>query len=49
MTDLPSQVPPLTPGTSLKMTQACFGNFDKDRELLNIPKGKQLSKEFIWD
>lgn len=41
--DLPSQVPPLTPGTNLKMTQALaasFSTFDKDRELLHIPKGE---------
>jgi len=39
--DLPTQVPPLTPGTNQKMTQALaasFSSFEKERELLNIPK-----------
>lgn len=41
--DLPTQVPPLTPGTNLKMTQALassFISFEKERERLNIPRGK---------
>lgn len=39
--DLPSQVPPLTPGTNQKMSQALtasFASFDKERDRLNIPK-----------
>ncbi|CAG2100659.1 unnamed protein product [Medioppia subpectinata] len=39
--DLPTQVPPLTPGTNQKMTQALaasFNSWEKERELLNIPK-----------
>ena len=50
--DLPTQVPPLTPGTSLKMTQALaasFGSFDKDRELLTIPKGESPAPSEISD
>ncbi|RWS31863.1 Transforming protein p54/c-ets-1-like protein [Leptotrombidium deliense] len=38
---LPAQVPPLTPGTNQKMAQALvasFSSFEKERELLNIPK-----------
>ncbi|XP_054167072.1 ETS-like protein pointed isoform X2 [Oppia nitens] len=39
--DLPTQVPPLTPGTNQKMTQALTASFyswDKQREALNITK-----------
>ncbi|KAH7946352.1 hypothetical protein HPB49_023413 [Dermacentor silvarum] len=38
---LPTQVPPLTPGTNQKMTQALtasFSSWEKERETLNIPK-----------
>ncbi|XP_023235400.1 protein c-ets-1-A isoform X3 [Centruroides vittatus] len=39
--DLPTQVPPLTPGTNQKMTQALrasFSSWEKEREQQNIPK-----------
>ncbi|RWS14387.1 protein C-ets-1-like isoform X3 [Dinothrombium tinctorium] len=39
--DLSTQVPPLTPGTNQKMAQAVvasFSSFEKEREMLNIPK-----------
>ncbi|XP_050035960.1 protein C-ets-1-like isoform X2 [Dermacentor andersoni] len=39
--ELPTQVPPLTPGTNQKMTQALtasFSSWEKERETLNIPK-----------
>ncbi|XP_013772271.1 protein C-ets-2-like isoform X2 [Limulus polyphemus] len=39
--ELPTQVPPLTPGTNQKMTQALtasFGNWEKERLKLCIPK-----------
>ncbi|OQR71204.1 protein C-ets-1-like [Tropilaelaps mercedesae] len=39
--DLPSQVPPLTPGTNQKMTnvlRASFSTWDKAREAVNTPR-----------
>lgn len=45
-TDLPTQVPPLTPGTNQKMSQALaasFNSWEKERELCNIPKGKRVT------
>lgn len=41
--DLPSQVPPLTPGTNQKMAQAIsasFSSWEKEREQFNITEGK---------
>ena len=40
--DLPIQVPPLTPGTNQKMSQALaasFASWEKERDEFNIPKG----------
>lgn len=50
--DLPTQVPPLTPGTNLKMTQALassFISFEKERERLNIPRGKSYDDQSVID
>ena len=49
--DLPSGqgVPPLTPGTTQKMSQVLqesFRSFEKEQQRLNIPKGKQASPNF---
>jgi hypothetical protein len=41
-TDIPAQVPPLTPGTNKKMTEALKGTFaswEKEQNRHNIPKG----------
>ena len=41
-TDIPAQVPPLTPGTNKKMTEALkasFASWEKEQERLGIPKG----------
>lgn len=46
--DLPAQVPPLTPGTNQKMTQALrasFSSWEKERAELNIPKDPRQWKE----
>ncbi|XP_054718898.1 protein c-ets-1-A-like isoform X2 [Uloborus diversus] len=46
--DLPTQMPPLTPGTNQKMTQALrasFSSWEKERVLRNIPKDPRLWKE----
>ncbi|XP_042907157.1 protein C-ets-1 isoform X2 [Parasteatoda tepidariorum] len=46
--DLPTQVPPLTPGTNQKMAQALrasFSSWEKDRVQKNIPKDPRLWKE----
>ncbi|KFM72159.1 Transforming protein p54/c-ets-1, partial [Stegodyphus mimosarum] len=46
--DLPTQVPPLTPGTNQKMTQALrasFSSWEKERVQRNIPKDPRLWKE----
>lgn len=46
--DLPPQVPPLTPGTNQKMTQALrasFKGWEMDRAQRNIPKDPRLWKE----
>lgn len=43
MTDIPAQVPPLTPGTNKKMTEALkasFASWEKEQERLGIPKGE---------
>lgn len=42
--DIPAQVPPLTPGTNKKMTEALkasFASWEKEQERLGIPKGKR--------
>lgn len=49
--DVPAtaQVPPLTPGTTQKMSQALlesFKSFEKDQQRLGIPKGKGNSIEY---
>lgn len=41
--DIPTQVPPLTPGTNKKMTEALkasFASWEKEQIKLNITKGK---------
>lgn len=41
--DIPAQVPPLTPGTNKKMTEALeasFASWEKERLRLNITKGR---------
>lgn len=41
--DIPAQVPPLTPGTNKKMTEALkasFASWEKELVRHNIPKGK---------
>ncbi|KFM66909.1 ETS-like protein pointed, isoform P2/D, partial [Stegodyphus mimosarum] len=46
--DLPSQVPPLTPGTNQKMTQALaasFSSWEKERDLYNILRDPRLWNE----
>lgn len=43
--DIPAQVPPLTPGTNKKMTEALeasFASWEKERLRLNITKGQLL-------
>jgi c-ets proto-oncogene protein len=45
VTDIPTQVPPLTPGTNKKMTEALkasFASWEKEQLRLNIPKGIKL-------
>ena len=45
-TDIPAQVPPLTPGTNKKMTEALkasFASWEKEQERLGIPKGQSYS------
>ena len=44
VTDIPTQVPPLTPGTNKKMTEALkasFASWEKEQLRLNIVKGKK--------
>lgn len=44
-TDIPAQVPPLTPGTNKKMTEALkasFASWEKEQERLGIPKGESV-------
>ncbi|GIY21517.1 protein C-ets-1 [Caerostris extrusa] len=46
--DIPTQVPPLTPGTNQKMTQALrasFKGWEMDRAQRNIPRDPRLWKE----
>uniref|UniRef100_T1J9J7 ETS domain-containing protein n=1 Tax=Strigamia maritima TaxID=126957 RepID=T1J9J7_STRMM len=46
--DIPAQVPPLTPGTNQKMTQALtasFSSWEKERERLTMPKDPRLWTE----
>ncbi|GAB6023133.1 hypothetical protein CHUAL_007216 [Chamberlinius hualienensis] len=46
--DIPTQVPPLTPGTNQKMTQALqasFSSWEKERERLGIPKDPRMWNE----
>ena len=46
MTDIPAQVPPLTPGTNKKMTEALkasFASWEKEQERLGIPKGETVT------
>lgn len=43
VSDIPAQVPPLTPGTNKKMTEALeasFASWEKERVRLNITKGE---------
>lgn len=43
--DIPAQVPPLTPGTNKKMTEALkasFASWEKEQIRLNITKGQWL-------
>jgi hypothetical protein len=43
VSDIPTQVPPLTPGTNKKMTEALkasFASWEKEQLRLNIVKGK---------
>lgn len=51
--DVPTtaQVPPLTPGTTQKMSQALlesFKSFEKDQQRLSIPKGMISLKSIIF-
>jgi len=49
-TDIPAQVPPLTPGTNKKMTEALkasFASWEKEQERLGIPKGQSNSINLI--
>ncbi|KAG1673984.1 Protein c-ets-1-B [Nymphon striatum] len=46
---IPSQVPPLTPGTNQKMTQALtesYSSWEKERDRLDIPRGKLTKVKF---
>ncbi|KAJ6222509.1 hypothetical protein RDWZM_001054 [Blomia tropicalis] len=46
--NLPTQVPPLTPGTNQKMSQALaasFSSWEKERDMCNIPKDPQQWSE----
>ncbi|CAN7982918.1 unnamed protein product [Ixodes hexagonus] len=46
--ELPTQVPPLTPGTNQKMTQALtasFSSWEKERESLNITRERERERE----
>jgi len=48
--DIPAQVPPLTPGTNKKMTEALkasFSSWGKETSKHNIPKGKNDESKFI--
>jgi c-ets proto-oncogene protein len=43
--DIPTQVPPLTPGTNKKMTEALkasFASWEKEQLRLNIVKGRSV-------
>jgi hypothetical protein len=45
VSDIPTQVPPLTPGTNKKMTEALkasFASWEKEQLRLNIVKGKVM-------
>jgi NAD-dependent oxidoreductase involved in siderophore biosynthesis len=45
VSDIPTQVPPLTPGTNKKMTEALkasFASWEKEQLRLNIVKGKSV-------
>lgn len=49
--DIPAQVPPLTPGTNKKMTEALkasFASWEKEQLKLNIVKGKKFSSFFSF-
>lgn len=53
LTDIPSQVPPLTPGTNKKMAEALkatFASWEKEQLRLGVPKGKHslLSMTFYY-
>ncbi|KAG1673979.1 Protein c-ets-1-B [Nymphon striatum] len=46
--NIPSQVPPLTPGTNQKMTQALtesYSSWEKERDRLDIPRDPRLWKD----
>lgn len=45
--DIPAQVPPLTPGTNKKMTEALkasFASWEKEQLRLNITKGIEFNQ-----
>jgi hypothetical protein len=45
VSDIPTQVPPLTPGTNKRMTEALkasFASWEKEQLRLNIVKGKVM-------
>lgn len=51
VSDIPAQVPPLTPGTNKKMTEALkasFASWEKEQLKLNIVKGKSELWLLIW-
>ncbi|KAG1673983.1 Protein c-ets-1-B [Nymphon striatum] len=48
---IPSQVPPLTPGTNQKMTQALtesYSSWEKERDRLDIPRGFTCAAPIYW-
>lgn len=51
LTDIPAQVPPLTPGTNKKMTEALkasYQTWDKELSRHNIPRGKYIYIFFVF-
>jgi hypothetical protein len=49
--DIPAQVPPLTPGTNKKMTEALkasFASWEKEQERLGIPKGNNYTIPYLF-
>lgn len=50
LTDIPAQVPPLTPGTNKKMTEALkasYATWDKELPRHNIPRGRYFLNPHI--